>query len=84
MADSTEVIFFSENITAITVKFTRLIHASVAIVRLFFNKVLVIFNTLLPTLNKALYTSVVKFPESTSVRITKTLFQLFVTCKMAS
>jgi hypothetical protein len=39
-------IFFSENITAITMKFTWMIHTAFAVVGLFFHKVSVIFNTL--------------------------------------
>jgi hypothetical protein len=38
----------------------------------------------LPTSWKTLYTSVVKFCDSTSKGFTKTLFQIFVACKMAS
>jgi hypothetical protein len=49
----------------------------------FFHKVSVIFNTLLPTLSKTLYTIVVKFPSSTSKHATKTMFQFVVICKMA-
>jgi hypothetical protein len=41
-----------------------------AIVRVFFRKVSVIFNTVLPTLSKTLYINVVKFPASTSVHNT--------------
>jgi hypothetical protein len=58
-------IFFSQNVTAITIKFTKIIHALFAIMKLFFLKVFIIFDTLLPTLNKTLYTNVVKFPAST-------------------
>jgi hypothetical protein len=43
-----------------------------------------IFSTLLSMLSKMLYTSVVKFPASTSEHIMETLFQLTVICKMAS
>jgi hypothetical protein len=42
------------------------------------------FHTLLPTLSKTLYTSVVKFPASTLDHITKSLFQYFIICKMVS
>jgi hypothetical protein len=58
-------IFFSENVTATTVKFTWMIHISFEIIRLFFHKASFCFNTLLPTLSKTLYTNVVKFPTST-------------------
>jgi hypothetical protein len=44
--------FFVENIIAITVEFTWVIHTSFAIMRLLFHKVTFIFNTILPTLNK--------------------------------
>jgi hypothetical protein len=57
---------------------------SFAVMRLFFHKVSVIFNTLLPMLSKTLYTSAVKFPASTSELITQTLFQFAAICKMAS
>jgi hypothetical protein len=65
--DGTEVmtpVFLSENVIAITVKFTWVIHTSFAIMRLFFHRVSIIFNTLLPLLSKMLYTGVVKFPAS--------------------
>jgi hypothetical protein len=55
-----------------------------AIMRLFFHKVYVIFNILLPTLSITLYINAVKFPASTSEHITKTLFHFFVICKMAA
>jgi hypothetical protein len=55
-----------------------------SILRLFFHKVSVTFNTLLPTFSTTLCTSAVKFPASTSQHITKTSFQFPVTCKMAS
>jgi hypothetical protein len=54
------------------------------IMRLFYHKVSIIFNTLLPTLSKTLCNSDVKFPASTSEHITKTLLQFVVICKMAS
>jgi hypothetical protein len=41
--------------------------------RLFLRNISFVFNTLLPALSKTLYTSVVKFPASTSKQITKTL-----------
>jgi hypothetical protein len=50
---------------AITIIFTLLIHTSFAIMRLFHNFSF-IFNTLLPTLIKALCTNVEKFPALTS------------------
>jgi hypothetical protein len=77
-------IFFSEDVIAITMKITWMIHTSLAIMSLFFHKVSVIFNTLLPTLSKTLYTNVLKFPASTSERIAKTLFQFVVICQMPS
>jgi hypothetical protein len=61
-----------------------MIHASFAIMWLFFHMESVIFNTRLPTFRKTLYTSVVKLPVSTTERITKTRFQFVVICKMAS
>jgi hypothetical protein len=76
--------FSSENIIALTTKFTQMFHTPPAIMRLFFHKVFIIFNTLLPMLSKMLYTGVVKFPDSTSTCVAKTLFQFFVSCKMAS
>jgi hypothetical protein len=51
-------------------KFTGMTHTPFAIMMLFFHKVSVIFNKLLPTLSKTLYTDVVKFPTSTSEHIT--------------
>jgi hypothetical protein len=51
--------------------------------RLFFHKVIIIFNTLFSSLSKTLCTSVVKFPASTSVHTTETLFQFIIMCKMA-
>jgi hypothetical protein len=62
--------FFSENLTAITMTFTWMIHTSFAIMMLFFHKVSIIFNTLLLTLSKTLYTNVVKFPDSSLEHIT--------------
>jgi hypothetical protein len=50
---------FSENVIVITLKFTWIIHTSFAVMRLFFHRVFVIFKTLLPTLTKMPYTSVV-------------------------
>jgi hypothetical protein len=57
-------VFFSENVLAITVKFTWVIHTCFAAVRLFFHKIIFIFDTLLPALSKMLHTSVVKFPHN--------------------
>jgi hypothetical protein len=71
------LIFFSENVIVITTKFTWMILISLAVVRLFFHKVSIIFNTLLPTLSKTLYTNVVKLTAM------KTLCQFVVICKMA-
>jgi hypothetical protein len=51
--------------------------------RLFVNEISVMSNTLLPTLSKTLYTSVVRFRDSTSEHITKTLFQFVFVCKTA-
>jgi hypothetical protein len=62
-------IFFSENITAITVKLIRIIHISFAIMGLYFHKVSIIFNTLLPVLSKTLHTYAAKFPASISEHI---------------
>jgi hypothetical protein len=64
---------FSENLTAITTKFSWMIHTSFAVMMLFFHKVSVIFNTVLPTSSTKLYTIVAKFPASTSEHIAKTL-----------
>jgi hypothetical protein len=74
-------VFFLEHVIAITVKFTWMIQISFAIMRLFFHRVIVIFNTLLPTLTKTLYTSVVKFPALTSEHIMKTLFYALSSAK---
>jgi hypothetical protein len=68
--------FFSENVIAITIKFTWIIHTSFAIIRLFLHRVSVIFNTLLPVLSKTLYTNVVKFPSPTSELITSSTTKL--------
>jgi hypothetical protein len=57
-------IFFSENVIALILKFTWMIHNSFAIMRLFFHIVSIIFDTVLPVLSKMLYT-IVKFPAST-------------------
>jgi hypothetical protein len=62
-------VLFSENIIAITMKFTCIIHTSFAVMRLFSHKVSVIFNALLPTSSKTLYSN--EFPASTSEHITK-------------
>jgi hypothetical protein len=61
-----------------------MIQTPFAIMRLFFYKVSITFNILLPTLRKILYTRVVKFSTSTSGHIMKTLFQFVIICKMAS
>jgi hypothetical protein len=47
--------FFSENVTAITIKFTWMIHISFAIMRIFFLKVSIIFNTLANVEQDAVY-----------------------------
>jgi hypothetical protein len=75
---------FSENVTAVTVKVTWMIHTSFAIMMLFFQKVPIIFSTLLPALSKTVYTSVVKFFASISEHITTILFQFVVVSKVAS
>jgi hypothetical protein len=77
-------IFLSENVVAITMKYTWMIYSSFAITRLFFHKVTFIVYTLLPTLSETLYTSVVKFPASTLEHIKETFFQFIAICKMAS
>jgi hypothetical protein len=76
-------ILSQKNVTAVTMKFTWMIHISFAIIKLFFQKVCFIFNKLLLTLSKTLYTTVVKFPVSTSENVVKTLFQFAVICKTA-
>jgi hypothetical protein len=48
--------FFSENVIAITIKITQIVYTYFAIMRLFFHKVSVIFNTCLPTFSTTLYT----------------------------
>jgi hypothetical protein len=59
--------FFSENVTAIRITFTWKIHTSFAMMRLFFHKVFVLFNILLPTLSKTMVNiNVVKSPATTS------------------
>jgi hypothetical protein len=62
--------FFSENVVAITVILKRMIYTSFAVMGLFFHKVFIIFNPLLPTLVKMLYIIVVNFPALTSEHIT--------------
>jgi hypothetical protein len=64
-------------------KFIRMIHKNFAIMQPFFYKVSVIFNTLLPTFSGTLYTNVVKLPASTSVHITRTVFEFAIICKRA-
>jgi hypothetical protein len=81
--ESNASIFSLENIIATTMKFIWMICTSFAITGLFFYKVSVTFNTLLPTLSKTLCTGVVKFPASTSEHITETLNQFVVIRKMA-
>jgi hypothetical protein len=76
--ENNAAIISPENVTAIIMKLTRMCHISFAITILFFHKVSVIFNTLLPTSSQTLYMNVVKFPASTLEHITKTLFQLVV------
>jgi hypothetical protein len=55
-------IFFSQNVIAVTTKFTWMNLIHFAIMRPFFHKVFVIFDTLLPKLSTMLYAKVVKFP----------------------
>jgi hypothetical protein len=74
--------FFLENVTALTIKFSRMIHTSFTIMRLFFRKVFIILNTPLPTMGKVLYTNVVIITCSTSQHIMETLFQFVVIYKM--
>jgi hypothetical protein len=62
--------FFSSNVIAIIMKFAWMIHSFFAIMRLFLYRVFVIFNILLQTVSKMLYTNVVKFPASASEHIT--------------
>jgi hypothetical protein len=66
----------SENVIATTMTFTRKIHTSFISMRIFLHKVSVIFNTLLPTFSKTLYTRVVKSPASTSEHITSGTMKL--------
>jgi hypothetical protein len=68
--------FFSDNVPEIIVKFTWLIHASFTIMRLLFHKVSIIFNPLLTTLSKTLYTYVVKFSAWTFEHITNGTMKL--------
>jgi hypothetical protein len=73
MTGSMEVmppIIFTESVIAMTMKFTWMTHKSSAIMRLFFHKIFIIFNTLLLMLSKTLFTSVVKFHASSSEHIT--------------
>jgi hypothetical protein len=65
-------------------KFTWMIRTSFAIMRLYFHKVFILFSTFLPVLSNTLYNSAVKLPASTSEHITRTFFEFFVICKMAS
>jgi hypothetical protein len=74
--------FFSENITAVTMKFMWMIHVSFANMRLFFHKVSIIFNARLPTLSRTQYTSVVKFSASTLEHITSGTEKLQKTATM--
>jgi hypothetical protein len=68
--------FFSENASAITMEFTWMFHTSFAIMRLFFHKASIIFNTLLPTLSKMLHTHVIKFSALTLEHITRGTMKL--------
>jgi hypothetical protein len=49
--------YFSENVTAM-MKFTWIIHASFVVMRLFFHKATIIFNTFLLMPSETLYTNV--------------------------
>jgi hypothetical protein len=88
MKDGTKImsaISFSENVIAIiTMKPAWMIHTYFAAMRIFFNKVSITFNTLLPMLSKMLYSRIVKLPVSTLEHILKTLFQFLTICKMVS
>jgi hypothetical protein len=66
-------VFFSGNVIAITLKFTWMVHTSFAIMRPFWHKVFIIFNTLLPMLSKKLHTTVVKFLALTLEQNLKTV-----------
>jgi hypothetical protein len=59
-------------------------HTFFAVMRLFFHKVSVIFNTLLSVLSKMLSTRVVKLPVSTSEHITSSTRKLLTNCDNAS
>jgi hypothetical protein len=76
--------FFSESVIAITMKFTRMFHIPFAIMRLFCHKVCIIFNTILLTLSKTLYTRVVKYPARTSQPTTSGARKLQKNCDSAS
>jgi hypothetical protein len=65
-------------------KSTGMIQAFLQFWKLFFHKVSVIFNTLLPTLRKTLYTNVVKFPAATSEHITSGTKKLWANRDKAS
>jgi hypothetical protein len=64
-------------------KFTRMIHISFAIMRLFCHKLSAIFKTVLPKLSETLYTNV-KFSASTSEHITSGTRKLQSNCDSAS
>jgi hypothetical protein len=64
-------------------KFTYMIYTSFSIIRLFFNEVSVIFNTLLPRQGKTLYTNVVNFLLN-SEHITNGTRKLQTNCDNAS
>jgi predicted membrane-bound mannosyltransferase len=64
--------------------FIWMIHTCFANMWLIFQEVSIIFNTLLPTLSKMLYTNVVKLPTSTSEHFMKTFFQFVVIWKITS
>jgi hypothetical protein len=61
---------FFRKVIAITLKFAWMIRTSFTVTRLFFHNGFAIFNTLLPTLSKTLYTSVTEFCAATSEHIT--------------
>lgn len=72
---------FLENVFAILVKLTWMIHTQFVIMRQNFNKFFAFFNALLPTLSKTLYTNVAKSPAITSEHTMKTLFQCVLSGK---
>jgi hypothetical protein len=76
--------FFSENVIAITMTFTWMIHTSFAITKPFFLRVSVLFNTILLTLSKMLYTSAVKSSDWTGDHITSRTRKVETKCDNTS